>query len=196
MTRVCVFCGSSPGLRPAYQEAAGRLGALLAHRGLQLVYGGASIGLMGALADACLAAGGHVIGVIPQNLVDREIAHDRLSELRIVGSMHERKALMAELADAFIVLPGGMGTLEEACEILTWGQLGLHAKPCGFVNVVGFFDHLMAFLDHAADERFLKREHRSMVIVEREPASLLARLEHYTASNPAITLRAVDRRTT
>lgn len=181
MTRVCVFCGSSPGHRPTYLEAARQLGTLMAARGTSLVYGGASIGLMGAIADACLAGGGHVTGVIPQNLVDREIAHDRLSDLRIVGSMHERKALMADLADAFVVLPGGMGTLEEACEVLTWGQLGLHAKPCGFLNVAGYFDQLIGFLDHAVTERFLKPEYRSMIIVEQEPIGLLGRLDHYRA---------------
>jgi uncharacterized protein (TIGR00730 family) len=179
MQRLCVFCGSSPGANAQYAELAQRLGRLLARRGLGLVYGGGNVGLMGVLADAVLKDGGHVIGVIPQALVDLEVAHNGLSDLRIVGSMHERKALMADLADGFIALPGGFGTLEEFCEILTWAQLGLHQKPCGLINVAGYFDHLMAFLDHSVGERFLRPEHRRMVLVEADARTLLDRLEAY-----------------
>jgi uncharacterized protein (TIGR00730 family) len=181
MKRVCVFCGSSPGAQEEYAVLAERMGTVLAQRNVDLVYGGGNVGLMGILADAALANGAHVIGVIPQALVDLEVAHTGLPDLRIVGSMHERKALMADLADAFIALPGGLGTLEELCEILTWAQLGLHQKPCGLVNAAGYFDHLMAFLDHAVDERFLRREHRAMILVEAEPARLISRLEQYAA---------------
>jgi uncharacterized protein (TIGR00730 family) len=179
MRRLCVFCGSSPGANSQYAALARRLGGLLARRGLGLVYGGGNVGLMGVLADAVLQDGGQVIGVIPQALVDLEVAHNGLSDLRIVGSMHERKALMAELADGFIALPGGIGTLEEFCEILTWAQLGLHQKPCGLINVAGYFDHLMAFLDHSVDQRFLRPEHRRMVLVDAEPEMLLDRLRTY-----------------
>jgi uncharacterized protein (TIGR00730 family) len=179
MKRVCVFCGSSPGANSEYAELARQLGGILARRGLGLVYGGGNVGLMGRLADAVLKQGGHVIGVIPQSLVDLEVAHPGLPDLRVVASMHERKALMADLADGFIALPGGIGTLEEFCEILTWAQLGLHHKPCGLINVAGYFDHLMAFLDHAVSERFFRREHRSMVIVESDPHKLLDLFETY-----------------
>ena len=179
MRRVCVFCGSSPGANVQYAALARWLGEILARRGLGLVYGGGNVGLMGMLADAVSKAGGHVIGVIPQSLVDREVAHTGLPDLRIVGSMHERKALMADLADGFIALPGGIGTLEEFCEILTWAQLGLHQKPCGLINVAGYFDHLMAFLDHSVSERFLRPEHRSMVLVEADPETLLDRFAAY-----------------
>ena len=149
MKRVCVFCGSSPGARPAYTELARRLGSILARRGMTLVYGGGNVGLMGVLANAVLAGGGNVIGVIQQAMVYLEVAHTGFPDLRIVGSMHERKALMADLADAFIALPGGLGTLEEFCEILTWAQLGMHQKPCGLINVENYFDQLIAFLDDA-----------------------------------------------
>lgn len=179
MRRVCVFCGSSPGARPQYADLARTLGELLARRGLGLVYGGGNVGLMGILADAVLKAGGHVIGVIPQSLVDLEVAHTGLPDLRVVSSMHERKALMADLADGFIALPGGIGTLEEFCEILTWAQLGMHQKPCGVINVAGYFDHLMAFLDHSVNERFLRPEHRSMVLVAGDPETLLDHLDAY-----------------
>jgi hypothetical protein len=175
-----VFCGSSPGALPAYAATAERLGRLLADRGLTLVYGGGDVGLMGVLADAALAAGGNVIGVIPQALVDLEVAHRELPDLRVVGSMHERKGLMADLADAFIALPGGIGTLEELCEILTWAQLGMHRKPCGVVNVGGYFDGLLAFLDHAVAERFFRPEHRAMLLVDAEPAALLDRFAGWT----------------
>jgi uncharacterized protein (TIGR00730 family) len=166
---VCVFCGSSPGAHPDYEAAARALGAGLADAGAQVVYGGASVGLMGALADAALAAGGEVVGVIPQSLVDREVAHPGLTALHVVGTLHERKARMAELSDAFVALPGGAGTLEELFEIYTWGQLGLHAKPLALVNVRGYFDGLLAFLDHAMAEGFLPAEHRARLTVADGP---------------------------
>lgn len=156
MKRVCVFSGSSAGRLEHYRAAATRLGTLLAERGIGLVYGGAAVGLMGAVADAAIAAGGSVTGVIPQALVEREVAHTGLPDLRVVGSMHERKALMAELSDAFIALPGGIGTLEEIFEVWTWTQLGSHAKPCAVLNIEGFYDKLLGFLDHVVDEAFLK----------------------------------------
>jgi len=152
------------------------MGAAVAKHGLDLVYGGGNVGLMGVVADAALAEGGKVIGVIPQALVEKELAHRGLTELRIVQSMHERKALMAELASAFIALPGGYGTLEEFCEILTWSQLGLHRKPCGLLNVVGFYDPLLAQIDHAVKARFIRAEHRGLFLVEREPEPLLCKL--------------------
>jgi uncharacterized protein (TIGR00730 family) len=178
--RVCVFCGSSPG-SAVYTAAAAHLGELLVERGLEIVYGGARVGLMGAVAEAALAAGGHVIGVIPRALVDREIAHSGLSDLRIVESMHERKALMADLSQAFIALPGGMGTLEETCEILTWSQLGLHSKPCGLLDVAGYYQPLANFLDHAVEELFLRPEHRAMVLIDSDPERLLDRFASYEA---------------
>jgi uncharacterized protein (TIGR00730 family) len=171
--RVCVYCGSREGSRPAYAQAARDLGAELARRGLGLVYGGGRIGLMGVLADAVLAAGGTVTGVIPRALVSKEVAHLELKDLRIVGSMHERKALMAELSDAFIALPGGFGTLEEIFEVLTWSQLRLHQKPCGLLNVEGFYDSLLAFLDHAVREDFLRARLRASTLIETDPARLL-----------------------
>jgi len=170
---VCVFSGSSPGARQSYTETATALGRAVAARGLRLVYGGASVGLMGAVADAALAAGGEVVGVIPQHLVDREVAHDGLTELRVTGSMHERKALMADLADGFVALPGGLGTLEELAEILTWSQLGLQSKPCGLLDVEGFFDPLLAFLDHTVTEQFVSTEHRALVLAADRPDALL-----------------------
>ncbi len=181
MRRVCVFCGSAPGARPAYAAAAEALGALLAGRGLELVYGGASVGLMGVVADAALARGGKVFGVLPEVLADKERAHAGLTELRIVGSMHQRKALMAERADAFVALPGGFGTLDELFEILTWAQLGLHQKPIGLYDVEGFFAPLVAYLDHAAAERLLRPEHRAMLLVDTDPARLLDAMAAYRA---------------
>ena len=181
MNRVCVFSGSSPGADIAYRAAAVDLGHRLADRGIDLVYGGASVGLMGAVADAAMEGGGHVIGVIPQSLVDREVAHDSLSDLRVVDSMHERKALMAELADAFVALPGGVGTLEELFEIYTWNQLGLHAKPLGLFNVRGYFDGLARFLDHAVEERFVTPKHRAMLLVSEELDELLDGLAAWEA---------------
>jgi uncharacterized protein (TIGR00730 family) len=177
--RICVFTGSNPGARPEYAAAARRLGEQLAARGQTLVYGGAGIGLMGVVADAVLAAGGQAIGVIPQALVAKEVAHRGLSDLRVVASMHDRKALMAELADAFIALPGGIGTLEEYFEITTWAQLGLHDKPCGLLNAAGYYDGLIRFLDHAVDQQFVRPAHRAMMIVDDDPASMLDRFEAY-----------------
>jgi uncharacterized protein (TIGR00730 family) len=174
--RVCVFCGSSPGVRPAYLEAARGLGELLAARGVGLVYGGASVGLMGELADAVLAAGGEAIGVIPGRLVDRELAHAGLTELHVVETMHERKALMARLADAFVMLPGGAGTLDEFFEALTWRQLGLHSKPLALLDVDGFFGPFLALADHLVKEGFVRPEFRTLLLVERDPALLLERL--------------------
>ena len=173
MKRVCVFTGSSPGADLAYRAAAADLGHRLADRGIELVYGGAHVGLMGTLADAALEGGGRVTGVIPRSLVDREIAHPGLSDLRVVDSMHERKALMAELSDAFVALPGGVGTLEELFEVYTWNQLGLHAKPLGLFNVRGYFDGLARFLDHAVAERFVTPQHRAMLLVEEQLDPLL-----------------------
>ena len=179
MRSVCVFCGSNAGARDAYVAAARRTGRTIAERGLTLVYGGAAVGLMGAVADAALAAGGTVIGVIPKALVEREIAHKGLTELLEVTSMHERKALMADRSDAFLALPGGAGTLEETLEAWTWGQLGHHTKPVGLLNVDGFFDALCGFFDHQCRERFMRPEHRDMLIVESDPERLLARFSTY-----------------
>ena len=170
---ICVFAGSSSGAREEYRAAAGTLGDALARRGLGLVYGGARVGLMGAMADAALAAGGRVIGVMPEALIAKEVAHRRLTELRVVKTMHERKAMMAELSDAFIAMPGGWGTLDEFCEILTWAQLGLHRKPCGLLNVGGYFDKLLAFVEHSVAEGFVRREHGDMIAVAAAPAALL-----------------------
>lgn len=176
LRRITVFCGSSRGARPSYVEAARELGHTLGARGIGLVYGGADVGLMGALADAALDTGAEVVGVIPESLVRREVAHSGLSELRIVDSMHERKALMSELGDAFVALPGGLGTLEELFEVLTWAQLGLHHKPTGLLEVEGFFDPLLEMLDHCAAEGFVKPEHRAMVVAAGRPDLLLGRL--------------------
>src|SRR3990172_1852809 len=179
MKRVCVFCGSRNGTRDQYVAAARRTGEALARRGIGLVYGGGGIGLMGVLADAAVSAGGDVIGVIPKALMAREVAHRGLPDLRVVASMHERKALMAELADAFVALPGGFGTLEEFCEALTWAQLGIHRKPCGLLNVEGFFDPLLSLFDHAVRERFVSPDHRSLVVVEEDPERLLDALSRW-----------------
>ena len=181
LQNVCVFCGSSPGARPVYVQAARHLGQTLARRGLTLVYGGARVGTMGQLAQAALDAGGHVIGVIPRALVDMEVAHTGLPDLRIVGSMHERKALMADLADAFIALPGGLGTIDEFFEVLCWSQLGLHAKPCGLLNVEGYYDRLTAFLDHTVEEQFVRATHRRFVLVEQDTEALLDAFAAYRA---------------
>ncbi|MCU0537871.1 MAG: TIGR00730 family Rossman fold protein [Hydrococcus sp. Prado102] len=179
MKRVCVFCGSSMGSRPAYKLAAQAMGEALARRGLGLVYGGGNVGLMGVVADAVLAAGGEAIGVIPDFLVAKEIAHSGLSKLHVVGSMHDRKALMAELSDGFIAMPGGYGTLEEFCEVLTWSQLGLHQKPHGLLNIEGYYDPFLRLFDHALAEQFLKQIHRSLVIEASDPNSLLDLLANY-----------------
>jgi uncharacterized protein (TIGR00730 family) len=173
---VCVFCGSSPGVRGAYAEAARQLGSVLGREDVRLVYGGASVGLMGVVADAARAAGGEVVGVIPHALVDREVAHDSLDTLEVVGTMHERKARMAELAEAFIALPGGLGTLEELFEIWTWGLLGLHSKPFGLMDVESYYAPLVRFLDHAVAEGFVRERHRSMLIVDRDAEALVSRL--------------------
>lgn len=175
MQRICVFCGSSMGKNGAYRDAAAALGRLLAREGIGLVYGGASVGLMGTVADAALAAGGEVIGVIPRALEAKEIAHAGLSALNVVETMHERKALMAELSDGFIALPGGMGTFDEFFEVVTWAQLGIHAKPFGLLNVAGYYDQLTAFLAHAVAEGFVKNELREMIAVEERPEALLER---------------------
>lgn len=179
MKRVCVFSGSSPGRLPIYAAGADRFGRLLARCGLGLVYGGASIGLMGRVADAVLDEGGEVIGVIPQALVKKEVVHGGLPDLRVVDSMHERKALMADLADGFVALPGGLGTLEEFCEILTWAQLGIHQKPVGLLDLDGYFQPLLRFLDHIVSERFMRPEHRSMVVVEEDPEPLIDAIRRY-----------------
>lgn len=181
--RVCVFCGSSSGVRPEYEQAAGELGREIANAGMGLVYGGARVGLMGVVADAAMAAGGHVNGVIPRALVQRELAHTGLSKLHVVSSMHERKAMMADLADAFILLPGGFGSWEEFCEIITWSQLGIHQKPCGVLNVAGYYDALLSLCSHAVNEGFVRASHGEIVIVEASASALLARL----ATAPVLT---------
>ena len=177
--RICVFCGSSPGARPCYAEAAKSLARYLAANKITVVYGGGNVGLMGTLADATLEAGGEIVGVIPQALVNREVSNTQIPDLRVVGSMHERKATMAELSDAFIAMPGGFGTFEEFCEVLTWTQLGLHRKPCGLLNVEGYYDPLLALFDHAEAEQFLKPAHRQMVLSESSPELLVNRLLEY-----------------
>ncbi|MDQ6774738.1 MAG: TIGR00730 family Rossman fold protein [Actinomycetota bacterium] len=186
MQRILVFCGSSPGRLEEYSEAAAELGRLLAVRGLETVYGGASVGLMGALADGALAAGGAVIGVIPNRLLEAEIAHTGLTKLHVVETMHERKALMAELSDAVIALPGGSGTLDELFELFTWSQLGLHRKPLGMLDVAEYWQPLMAFLAHAVNERFLRAEHLATLTISRDAGELLDRLAAYRP-------RAVDK---
>ena len=185
MRRICVFLGSNAGRRPAYREAAAALGTALAKTGIGLVYGGSSVGQMGVLADAPLAAGGEVIGIIPQRLVDKEVAHLGLPDLRIVSSMHERKAQMAELSDAFVALPGGAGTLEELFEVWTWAQLGNHAKPCAVLDVEGYYRRLLDFLDHTVEEGFMRREHRDMLVRAESPGELLGKLAAYRA--PTVT---------
>ena len=193
MGRICVFSGSSNGRRPAYRTAATLLGQTLVSRGYELVYGGARVGLMGAVADAVLADGGHVIGVIPQALVEREVAHTGLPDLRVVSSMHERKALMSELPDGFIALPGGWGTIEELFEVLTWGQLGLHRKPCGLLNVEGYYDPLMAFLRHGFDEQFVRTAFERMLLVSDSPAALL---DAFASFEPPAQAKWMDRAST
>lgn len=183
MRAVCVFCGANAGRRPEYAAAARSLGLLLASRGIELVYGGGRVGLMGVLADAALEAGGRVTGVIPESLLAKEVGHAGLTELLVVGSMHERKARMAERADAFLALPGGYGTFEELCEVVTWSQLGLHPKACGLLDVEGYYEPLLALFDRAVAEGFVRREHRDIVIVERDPEILLERLARYRPSH-------------
>jgi uncharacterized protein (TIGR00730 family) len=179
MKRICVFCGSSQGSRPEYRAAAEEMGAELVRRNVGLVYGGGKVGLMGVIADAVLKAGGEAVGVIPEHIMSREIGHEGLTKLHVVHSMHERKALMADLSDAFIAMPGGFGTLEEFCEVLTWSQLGLHAKPCGILNVSGYYTPLLAMFDHAVEERFLKPENRALVLARESPSELLRALEEW-----------------
>ncbi len=185
MNSICVFCGSSFGNDPAYKEAARSLSATLAARGITLVYGGGNVGLMGAVADAALEAGGEAVGVIPKALVDREIAHENLTKLHVVGSMHERKALMSELSDGFIALPGGNGTLEEFFEVLTWAQLGEHQKPCGLLDVAGYYDPLLAVFDHMVEKGFLAERHRSIVQVKSTPEDMLDALSRYVPPDTA-----------
>jgi uncharacterized protein (TIGR00730 family) len=192
MRRICVFCGSSPGSRAEYRAATEELGAELVRRSIGLVYGGGNVGLMGVLADAVLKAGGEAVGVIPENLMAREVGHNGLTKLHVVHSMHERKALMADLSDAFIALPGGFGTLEEFCEVLTWAQLGLHAKPCGILNVLGYYSPLLAMFDHAVKERFLKQENRRLVVARESATELLRALEQW---RPALVEKWLDRET-
>ena len=179
MQRLCVFCGSSFGNRTVYREAAKIVGELLAARNVTLVYGGAHVGLMGELANSCLSAGGSVIGVIPQALVDKEIAHRGLTRLHVVATMHERKALMADLADAFVALPGGSGTWEEYFEVLTWSQLGLQRKACGLLNIDGYYDALLSLAGHAVEEGFLRREHRDLILADTDPERLVDLLSQY-----------------
>lgn len=193
MRSLCVFCGSSPGRSPSYTAAVAQLGATLAARGTRVVYGGARVGTMGMLAEATLAAGGEVVGVIPQHLMDYEVGHDGLTELHVVGSMHERKALMADLADGFVALPGGMGTLEELAEILTWAQLGLHRKPVGALDVDGYWQPLLTFLDHARDEEFLRPSHRELLIARPTVDELLAALDTHAPAAGDAADKWVDR---
>jgi len=179
---ICVFCGSASGRAPTYAAAARELGELLAKRGIGLVYGGGNVGLMGELADAVLDAGGRAIGVIPQQLVDREIAHGGLTELHVVENLHQRKALMAELADAFLTLPGGVGTMEELFEVWSWGRLGLHSKPCGLLNVDGYFDSLRTLTDQMVTEGFLEPVYRELLLIEEQPSVLLDRVTAHATS--------------
>jgi uncharacterized protein (TIGR00730 family) len=190
MKHLCVFAGSGLGRSPAYSAAAVELGRVLASRDIGLVYGGARVGLMGAVADAVLAGGGQVTGVIPKSLAEREVAHSGLTDLHIVTSMHERKALMANLADAFIALPGGWGTLDEMFEILTWAQLGLHHKPCGLLNVQGYFDRLLSFLDHTMEQGFVRREYGALLAVAESPEALLEALA--SAQSPPSVEKWID----
>jgi uncharacterized protein (TIGR00730 family) len=192
--RVCVYCGSSPGRRPSYLAQARALGSLLARRGIGIVYGGASVGLMGAVADAALAAGGEVIGVLPRSLDARELGHRGLTALHLVGSMHERKRMMADLADAFVALPGGVGTLEELTETLTWSILGLHAKPLGLLDVEDYWRPLGLLLDHAVTEAFLRPEHRASVLRDDDPGRLLDRLARWTPAKGVVKWLAPDGR--
>jgi uncharacterized protein (TIGR00730 family) len=179
MKSICVYCGSNFGARDSYLEAAKSLCLEIAKREIALIYGGGNTGLMGAIADFTLAAGGKVIGVIPQALVDKDAAHTGLSDLRVVESMHDRKSLMADLSDAFIALPGGLGTLEEFCEVATWTQLGFHRKPCGLLNIESFYDRLLSFLDYATEEKFIRPEHRRIFISEDNPMKLINRLDEF-----------------
>ena len=190
MKRICVFCGSNGGLDPVYLETAGKVGEFLARANVELVYGGGRVGLMGRVADAALANGGRVIGAIPAALDEKEIAHQGLTELHVVGTMHERKALMAELAAGLIALPGGFGTFEEFCEIVTWAQLGIHQKPCALLNVGGFYDNLIAMIDQSTAQNFISAEHRKIVLVESEIEKLYDRMQNY---EPPSTEKWIDK---
>jgi uncharacterized protein (TIGR00730 family) len=189
LSSICIFCGSNGGVDPAYLAAAQTVGAGLARRGIRVVYGGGRVGMMGAVADAARAEGGEVVGVIPQQIFDLEIGHTGLDDLRVVSSMHERKALMAELADAFVALPGGIGTLEELFEVYTWAQLGLHVKPLALLDVAGYFEPLAAFLDHAVAQRFLRPDTRAMLAVANDFDGLLETLERW---QPTATHKWID----
>lgn len=190
MKRICVYCGSSLGKRSSYTIAAHSLAKEMVNRNIGLVYGGASIGIMGQIADTVLSLGGEVIGVIPQALAAKEVSHNGLTELKVVGSMHARKAMMADLADGFIALPGGLGTLEELFEILTWAQLGFHQKPCGLLNIDGYYNGLITFLDHGVDEAFIKPIHRSLLQVSDNPDQLL---DTFASFQPSITEKWIER---
>jgi uncharacterized protein (TIGR00730 family) len=198
MTRICVFCGSSPGAKPDYLQAARGLGQALAQRSITLVYGGARVGMMGQVAAACSEAGGEVIGVIPRQLVEMELADMQLAHLQVVESMHDRKARMAELADGFVAMPGGLGTFEEFFEVLAWAQLGMHNKPCGLLNTCHYFDRLLAFLDHAVEQKFVEPLHREMIVIDESPAGLLNKFEVYQApvSNKAAWVLHMTRQAT
>ncbi|HEU0298568.1 MAG TPA: TIGR00730 family Rossman fold protein [Longimicrobium sp.] len=193
MKRICVFCGSSPGARAEYADAARAMGLALAELGMGLVYGGGRVGLMGIVADTLLQAGGQVTGVIPEALMRREVGHHGLTELRVVGSMHERKALMADLADGFVALPGGFGTFEEFCEVITWSQLGIHPKPCGLLNVAGYYAPLLAMFDHAVAERFIRPQHRELVLEDTDPGRLLERMRAFTPPDTEKWIRPGER---
>lgn len=179
MKKLCVYCGASPGGNPEYMKAARRLGLELVKRNIGLVYGGASVGTMGEIANTVIEHGGEVIGVIPQALVDKEVSHDGLTELIVVKSMHERKAVMADHADGFIAMPGGLGTLEELFEVLTWAQLGFHSKPCSLYNVLSYYDPLVQFIEHAVEEQFVKSIHRSLLLIESDPSDLIDAMDNY-----------------
>lgn len=180
---ICLFCGSSPGVDPAFKLAAAQLGTMLAHQNIRLIYGGGHVGLMGVAADACLKAGGEVVGIIPKKLMEKEVGHAGLTQMHVVDTMHERKALMTQLSDAFIALPGGYGTLDELFEALTWQQLAYHLLPVGILNVSGFFDHLVQFLDHARDQRLLRDAHRDSLLVDTDLAQLIARMQSFVPPN-------------
>ncbi|HEX6749303.1 MAG TPA: TIGR00730 family Rossman fold protein [Longimicrobium sp.] len=193
LRRVCVFCGSNPGGRPDYAAAAREMGRVLVERGLGLVYGGGNVGLMGIVADTVLAGGGEVVGVIPEALMAREVGHAGLTELHVVRTMHERKAMMADRADAFVAMPGGFGTFEEFCEVLTWSQLGFHPKPCGLLNVAGYYDPLLALFDRGAEEGFIPPQHRALVIEETDPARLLDRFAAFRPPTTSKWIRPDER---
>ena len=193
MKRLCVYCGSSSGRQPVYAQVARQLARAMVNRNIDLVYGGASVGIMGEIANAVLEEGGDVIGIIPKGLFKKEVAHTGVTELREVDSMHERKSLMADLSDGFIALPGGFGTIEEIFEIITWSQLGMHRKPCGLLNVCHYYDKLIDFLDQAVTEQFIKAAHHSTILVDECPDALLGKFEVYEAPE---TVKLIDRKST